>query len=119
MTRDDDRNGIAVVRHPDRAESTRMPNRVGDVAVAARLAVRDIQQRTPALQLEIRAAEVEWKRKLLAMPGKIFFELAKPRLESGGRFLPGLIPAFSRLAAVEFQPHQAARGNGQQELTRR
>src|SRR5260221_3759846 len=103
MTRNDNRNGIAVVRHPDSAKSARMPDSVSDIAVTASLSIRDVKQLAPALQLKIGAAQVERERKVPAMPGEIFVELTEPRGERWSGLLPGLICAFSGLVAVELQ----------------
>src|SRR2546425_3562781 len=113
MTGNNNRDGIAVVRHADGAECMRMRDGLGDVAVGASLAVRDVEQGAPALQLKIGAAEVQWEGEVLAITVEIFVEFAEPGSEGFGGLLPGLIVAFGGLATVELEFEQAAGGESE------
>ena len=118
MTGNDDRNRIAIVRHADRAECVRMRNRLSDGPVAASFAVRDVEEGAPAFQLKISAAQIQRKREIFAMAGEVFVELTEPWAELSSGLLPILIVALHRLAAVELQSHQAARGKGEEQGAR-
>src|SRR6266481_4902188 len=74
MTGNNNRDGITVVRHADGAECMWMRDGLGDVAVRASLAVRDVEQGAPALQLKVGAAEVEGEAEVLAIASEIFVE---------------------------------------------
>jgi len=90
-----------------------MRDGLGDVAVGASLAVRDVEQGAPALQLKIGAAEVQWEGEVLAITVEIFVEFAEPGSEGFGGLLPGLIVAFGGLATVELEFEQAAGGESE------
>ena len=61
MAGDDDVDRIPVVRHPDGAEGAEMPDRLGNVAVGARLTIGDIEQGAPALELKLRSPQIQRK----------------------------------------------------------
>jgi len=44
-----------------------MRDGMGDIAVRASLAIRNVEQGTPALQLKIGAAQVQWEGEALAI----------------------------------------------------
>jgi len=56
MARDDNRNWVAIVRHPYRAEATGPADRACNIAVSAGLAIRNRQQRSPARLLHAAAS---------------------------------------------------------------
>src|SRR5882724_187213 len=115
MTGNNNRDGITVVRHADGAECMWMRDGLGDVAVRASLAVRDVEQGAPALQLKVGAAEVEGEGEVLAIASEIFVEFAEPGGEGVGGFLPRLVVAFGGLAAVELEFEQAAGGESEEQ----
>ena len=85
---------------------------MGDIAVAASLAIRNFQQGMPACELEVGAAKIERKSELAALTRKVFAEFLQigaelgigfPQLRGGGvQFL---------LASFEFEANQALRGS--------
>src|SRR5689334_10230749 len=64
MARNNDRNRVVVVRHSDGTKATRTPDGARQVGVRTGLSVRDFEQRIPAAQLEVGAAEIERDREL-------------------------------------------------------
>ena len=58
------------------AKRVRMSYSLGNVAIAARPTVGNLQQRVPARELELAAAEIEREGKLAAFPREILVELA-------------------------------------------
>src|SRR6266849_7217240 len=115
MTRNNDRDGIAVVRHAYGTKRVRMPDGLGNVAITASLTVRDVEQGAPALQLKIGAAQVEWEREVLAIAVEIFVEFTEPGGQGIGGFLPCLAVAFGGLSAIEFEFQQAAVREGEEQ----
>ena len=81
MARDYNRNRIAIVRHTDRAKSMRMPNGFSYVAVRTGLTIRNIEQRAPAFELKIGAAEIERESEFLPLALKVFINLPQPGLK--------------------------------------
>ena len=77
MAGHDDGDRIPVVRHADGPVGVRMADRFSDVAVTARLAIRNFQQRAPARELELSSAEIERQGELAPLPREVFVELAK------------------------------------------
>src|ERR1700730_8076332 len=71
---DDDGNWIPVVRHADGAVGVRMANRLGDVAIAAGLAVWDFEQCAPASELELGSAKIEWEGELASLTREVIVE---------------------------------------------
>ena len=57
------------------AEGIRTANGAGDIAITAGLAVRNAQQRLPAIFLELRSNQIKLKRKSPQFPAKIAFKL--------------------------------------------
>jgi len=76
MARGDDRNGIAAVRRAHRAHRGGIAELFGNLAVIARLAIRDLEQRSPHAALEVGAPEFERQVELAARAREIFAELA-------------------------------------------
>src|SRR5579864_28593 len=74
MTWDNDRDWIPVIRHAHRAKGARLAHDSGDVGVCARLAVRNRQQRSPAGNLKIRAAEIKAKTELAALAREVLLQ---------------------------------------------
>lgn len=64
MAGHNDRDGIAVIRHPHRPKSLWPSNRAGDIAIRPGLTVRNRQQCPPAVQLKSSATEIERKTEL-------------------------------------------------------
>src|SRR6516162_3424104 len=95
MARNDDRDGIAVVRLSDGAIGSRSSHSFRDFGVAARLAVRNPQQFLPTILLEVRAAQIEQHSELAASPCEVLFQL----LPHGGASLIRLLP-------IDFFPAQ-------------
>ena len=115
MTRNYNRDRIAIVRHADSSKGVQVPDGLSDVPVAASFAVRDVEESAPAFQLKIGPAQIQRKRETFAMAGEVFVELTDPGIECGGGFLPILTVAAGRLVAVEFQSHQAVRGKSEEQ----
>ena len=114
MTRNYNRDRIAIVRHADSSKGVRVPDGLSDVPVAAGFAVRDVEKGTPAFQLKISAAQIQRKREIFAMAGEVFVKLTEPGAKRTPGFLPGLVRCLGELAAIEFQSHQASRGKGEE-----
>src|SRR5437879_5632469 len=76
MARRDDRDRIAAVRGADGAHGRGMPDLIGDLRVAARLAERNREQRVPHLLLERGPDEIELEIEDLAPAREILRELA-------------------------------------------
>src|ERR1700674_3714860 len=113
---DDDGNWIPVVRHAYGTVGVRMANRLGDVAIAAGLAVRDFEQRTPARELELGSTKIELEGELASLTGEVIVEFAKIGRER--RFgLTQLSRVGIQLlhAGFEFESHQTFGGSGQKE----
>src|SRR5882762_5034898 len=89
MAGDDNRNRVAVVCHTNGAKSIRFADGPGDVRISASLAVRDCQQRTPARELEIGSAKIEWEAELAASAREILFEFTDVRTQGVGRNFEG------------------------------
>src|SRR5271166_623326 len=120
MAGDNDSHRIPVVRHPNRPVGTRVPNSFSNVAVAARLAVRNLKQRLPACKLEAGSAEIERNGKLAALPRKILVEFAEKRREHGLRLLKLSCAAIRFLhASFKLKPHQPFCGSGQEKWPHR
>ena len=83
---DDDGDWIPVVRHTDGAVGVGMANGLGDVTVAASLAVWNFEQCMPAGQLELGSTKIEWERELAALSRKIFVEFTQIGREGCFRF---------------------------------
>ena len=76
MTRDDDRDGVAIVRHANGAKSLRAADGPGNVGIGSSLAIGNRQQRAPAGELEIGAAQIERKTEFAARAREVFFQFA-------------------------------------------
>ena len=76
MARDNDRDGVAIVRHAHGAESLRAADRASDVAIRSGLAIGNREQSSPAGELEFGAAEIERELEFAAFTGEVFFQLA-------------------------------------------
>src|SRR5215475_4026177 len=71
----DQRHGVAAVRRSYRAGAVGAADLLGDLAIAAGLAVRDRQQRVPDVLLELGAAHVELDVELDALAREVLVEL--------------------------------------------
>ncbi len=71
---DDKGDRIPVVGHADGTAGLRMADRSGDVAVTARLAVRNIEKRAPACELEAGSAKIERYRKRATLSREVLLE---------------------------------------------
>src|SRR3979411_257033 len=65
---DDDGNWIPIVRHANGAVGVRVANRLGDVAIAAGLAVWNLEQCTPASELEPGSAKIKRQGEHASLP---------------------------------------------------
>lgn len=132
MTRHDDRNRIAVIRHSDRAECIGLTHCACYIGVGSRFSVRNRQQRLPASELKISAAEIERKLESAAIAGKIFLQFANV----SPQFLPVIFEYESRIflaqiariwayrllagqARIEFERHQPRCGCRQEQRSHR
>ena len=88
VARHDDRDRVAAVGGADRAGAVRPPDLPGDLAIAARLAVRDREQRLPDVLLEVGAAHVELEVELNALAGEVLLELLDSVRERLARVAP-------------------------------
>src|SRR5580698_451415 len=79
VTGHDDRDRIAIVGHADGAERIWMPDDARDVGVAARLAVRDSEERLPARKLKRRPTKIKRHRKFAALAIEVLLKLARIR----------------------------------------
>src|SRR5689334_14497718 len=75
MTRNDQRDRVRAVRRTHAARGRRLADRARDLAVAARLAVRNREQRLPHGLLELRAVRRELEVELGALAGAILLHL--------------------------------------------
>jgi len=83
-----------------------MVNRLSNVAIAPSLAIRNFEQRIPANQLKIGAAEIEREGKLAALAREILVELAKVRCQGGAGFLQLKFIGVQLLhPRFKFEPH--------------
>src|ERR1700687_498640 len=73
----DDGNWIPVVRHAHGAVGVWVANGLGNVAVAAGLAVWNFEQCTPARELELGSAKIEGEGELVSLACKVTVELGK------------------------------------------
>src|SRR5262245_19733038 len=83
VTRHDEPDRIRTVRRADAARGLRLPDRPSNLAVAARLAVRDRQQRVPDGALEFRAARCELEIEDRALASCIFVDLSADLRDRG------------------------------------
>ena len=109
VTRHHNRNRIAIIRHTDSPIRLGATNHTRQIGIGASFAVRNLQQGTPALELEGRATKVDWEGEFPTTAREVFIQLAHINL----RGLPGLGPKdlvrFRReIAAVKFEQGQAA-----------
>ena len=72
MTRGDNRDGIAAIGAPTARTAARIADLIGDLAVAARFAVGNHEQRGPHAALEVGAAEFERQIEPPARARKVF-----------------------------------------------
>src|ERR1700739_2767527 len=120
MARHNDRNRVAVVRHADRAIGVRMANGLGQIAVAARLAVWDVAKLAPAFQLKLGAPQIERNGKLPALTREVFVELLKVGSQQLSRFLElNFVGIDFQQVSLKFQAHQPLQGSSEEERTHR
>ena len=74
MAGHNDRDGIAVIRHPHRTKSLGPSNRAGDIAISPGLTVRNRQQRPPTVQLKSSATQIERKTELPPVASEILLK---------------------------------------------
>src|SRR5215470_9557437 len=108
VTRNNYRNRISVVRHPDGAERLRFAHGARDVCIRARFAIGNVQQCPPALHLEWSSTQVEREPELAAFACKVVLQFVRVGLD----FLRGMRPADAlllrrELSTTEFQRDQA------------
>src|SRR5262249_51368856 len=72
-----DRNRVPVVGYTHRAEGFGLANGAGDVSVGAGLAVGNVEQRIPALQLKSSSAQIEWEAEAAASAVEIFAQFSE------------------------------------------
>ncbi len=112
----DDRDGVAVIRHADGAIGVRVADDLSNVAIAARFAVRNFQQRPPAGELEICSAKIEGVRELAPLAREVFIELTQVRRDGALRFLETDTCRIKLLdAALKFEPYQSFARSGKKE----
>src|ERR1700722_19743200 len=130
---DYDRHWIAIICHADGAKTSRPSHCTRDVGIAARFAVGDRQQRSPASPLKSGTAQIESEAELPALAREIFVELLHISLHRGCGFLEAkcadlpeiaLVPQIARVGTnhglagcprIEFQRNQSAAGSGQEQ----
>ena len=101
MARHHDRDRIAAVGRSDRARLPQVAQLLREIAVRARLAVRDREQRVPNRLLERSAREVEVERKRAALAREVFVELSARSHEDRRRcVLPHLAEHHARRIVV-------------------
>src|SRR3954453_872270 len=85
MAGHDDRDRVAAIGGTHRSGSVRTSDLLRDLAVAARLAVGDREQRLPDVLLEVRAAHVELEVEVHALSSEVLLELLDRACERLGR----------------------------------
>src|SRR5450755_3986885 len=114
MAGHDDRDRIPVVGHANGAASQWASNGACNFQVAARLTIRNFQERVPACKLELRPTQIEGKGKLAALTREIFFKFAEVGLKGRLRLLQlNRIRLQLLHPSFEFQPHQSLGGGGE------
>src|SRR3954451_5800596 len=108
----DDRDRVAAVGGADRPRPVRAPDLPGDLAVAARLAVRDRGQRLPHAAQERRAVQREGEGELVALAREVLVELGAGR----GEGLVGPLPVRADAERGHVQAAEVGLVAGEQEL---
>ena len=76
MAGHNDRDGIAVIRHPHGTKSLWPSNRAGDIGISPRLTVRNPEQCPPAVQLKCSPTEIKRKTEPTAASSEILLKFA-------------------------------------------
>src|SRR6185312_7825667 len=85
---DDDREGVAAVRQPRRTGGSRAADGGRQLAVGARLAIGDPEQRPPHDALELAPGEPQGQLECRALAGEVLLELASGLHERDRRLAP-------------------------------
>src|SRR3954470_10261738 len=99
VARHEDRDLIGAIGPGDGADGRRAADAIGDLAVAARLAARDLAQRRPHLRRKRRAALDDAGAESGASAGEVFGQLARQRVAGRRRAVD------DRAAALLDPPH--------------
>src|ERR1700687_1547694 len=75
MARNEDGNGIAAVREPDRPRSIRIADALRQFTVAPGFPIRNLRERTPYALLEFGTVRVQRQIEVAAVPREVFLEL--------------------------------------------
>ncbi len=75
MTRRHNRNRVLAIRRSYGANRARITDLLGNLAVAARLAKGNGQQRLPDFLLEVGSGEIQLQVELIARTGEVFLQL--------------------------------------------
>ena len=133
MAGNDYRDRVAIVGHAYGAKGVGLVDGAGNVGIGTSFAIGNREQRLPAGELEVGAAEIERESELATLAGKVFVQLLRVGAQEVRSFLELELCPFGlphRLAAeiagigtdrllagragVKFESHQPGTGRGQE-----
>jgi len=75
MAGGNNRDRVLAIRRAHRPNGAWIADLLGNLAIAARLSVRDGQQRLPNLFLKVRASKIQFQLEAISRAGKVFLQL--------------------------------------------